>query len=307
MTSAAVPPRYLRGYGLVELPLGDCVAALAGGPSPVGASLELRTRVATRDDVATYLGHLTHPATRWALFAASASWTAVLTNRRDGSDFADFVQAVAEKCRARTCRVVDDPGDVRRVNGYRVRLSYPARAFELVEPRGSSSVIVRSIAAMLDGDRWVFETAGEKQLPAEAAFDYEARLKRDRFTRANLRTLVSSIGAGRPVLDAFEDADTFRLMDLHWSDERWTADIEARACTAEQADDPGYGYFERGLGWVGPDAESVVADMTRAVLLSPQLEPRAQPYLKAARRRLGRRRFARLTAEAEELVRRRGG
>lgn len=42
-----------------------------------------------------YLDRLTHPTTRWVLFALTDRWTAVINNLRDGSDFADDAVLVA--------------------------------------------------------------------------------------------------------------------------------------------------------------------------------------------------------------------
>jgi hypothetical protein len=112
------------------------------------------------------------------------------------------------------------------------------------------------------------------------------------------------------VPDAFAAADRFHLVDERLRSRRWRRRVEADACTPEQADDPGYAYLQRGLGWVPhmrTHASSVVWDLTRAILLSPGLHDQAQPHLDAARRRLGDAEFRRLSAEVAEHLRRRGG
>jgi hypothetical protein len=53
-------------------------------------------------------------------------------------------------------------------------------------------------------------------------------------------------------------------------------------------------------------AESVVWDMTRAVLLNPDFEPQVRPYLQAARRQLGRAKFERVSAEVAAHLQQRG-
>jgi hypothetical protein len=259
-----------------------------------------------RRDATGYLSHLTHPATRHVLFAVNHRWTAVVNNEREGSDFADSQWWFGRLCGARSCRVVDDEGQVRRVRGYRVRDSFPARIFELAESDGST---VRSVHCTLDGDRWDFGTSGSP-LPAESAFAYSARRKRDRFTSENLQTFLCSLGVVPTVHHAFETADRFVLLAERLKDPLWAADVEAESCTPAQADDAGYGYFRRGLTWVphmASHAESVVWDMTRAVLLSPDLESEARPYLDAARKQLGRAQFERSSAEVAEHLRRTGG
>jgi hypothetical protein len=112
------------------------------------------------------------------------------------------------------------------------------------------------------------------------------------------------------VPDAFTAGDGFVALAERITDSRWAAEIEARACTPEQADDPGYGYFARGRGFAAhlrTHAESVVGDMTRATLLNPGLMDDARPYLEAARDQLGPAEFSRLTVQAEMTLRRSGG
>jgi len=283
-------PRYLRGYGLVEAPLSTCAARL--DRASLGQRSVLRRRTGdgsgffSQDATVGYLNHLTFPSTRWALFAVNDRWTAVLNNSRDGSEFADDASLVARVCATRTCRVVDHE---------------PACILELHDEDGAT---VRSIHAALDGNRWDFGTHGD-ELPAEAAFDYTARRKRDRFTSDNLRTLLASLGVDPPVPAAFAATDQFVLLDEVLNSTRRAKEVAARACTAEQADAPGYGYLQRGLGYakhMRTHAASVAFDLTRAVLLSPELEAQAKPHLAAARRRLGRVEFERLVRDVERLV-----
>jgi hypothetical protein len=306
-------PRYLSGYGLLERPLELCVerlvgaelgersvVGLAGAGEANGDPLDRSRREAT-----AYLNHLTHPATRHVLFAVTERWTAVVNNERDGSDFADHQWWFGRLCGAQSCRVVDQEGGSRRVGEYLVRQHYPARIFELADADG---VTVRSVHCALDGDRWDFGTSG-MPLPAEAGFAYTARRKRDRFTSENLQTLLRSLGVWPPVHHAFEAADRFVLLAERLKNTLWAAEVEADACTPEQADDPAYGYFRRGLSWVPhmhTHAESVVWDMTRAVLLNPDFEPQVRPYLQAARRQLGRAQFERVSDEVAAHLRQSG-
>ena len=173
-------PRYLSGYGLVEVPLERCVERLLGGEvhgRPVGEPAEVdgvdEPLHSTRGQAIAYLNALTHPEMRRVLFAVNDRWTAVVNNRRDGSDFENDQHLFAAICRARTCRVVDRPGRIDTVGAYKVRQEYPARIFVLADADGRT---VRSVTCALDGDRWVFETSGTP-LAAEADFPYTARRK----------------------------------------------------------------------------------------------------------------------------------
>jgi hypothetical protein len=305
--------RYLSGYGLIEAPLEVCVERLVGAEIGERGVLSVARPGepaadplhASLDEAVGYLSHLTHPATRRVLFAVSARWSAVVDNARDGSDFADDQRWFSQRCGARSCRVVDVEGATRQVRGYVVRDGYPARIFELADEEGRT---VRSVRCALDGDRWDFRVSGP-ELPAEAGFDYTARRKRDRFTSGNLQTLLASLGVDPPVPAAFDAADRFVLLAERLKDRQWASEVEARACTPDQAEDPGYAYLQRGRGWVPhmkTHATSVVWDMERARLLSPGLAGDVQPYLDAARKQLGKAEFARLSGEVAAHLRERG-
>lgn len=313
-----VAPRHLRGYGLIEAPLSVCVKRLDGAfldrrsqlrrrSGPRTGLLARRPALVSRKDTEGWLGHLTFPATRWALFAVGAQWTAVINNCRNGSEFADSTRFVSRLCSARTCRVVDyDPGPSRLANGYRVRAGHPACIFELFGIDGASQ---RSISAALDGDRWYFGVHGDP-LPVEAAFDYSARRKRDRFTSDDLQQVLAHLGVEAPVAEVFHSTDEFVLIEEELRDREWAARVEAWSSTTEQEDKPGFGYLRRGLGFaehMATHASSVVVDMTRAVLLSPELAPEVEPYLRAARNQLGRETFDHRAEFAQDSLRSRGG
>ncbi len=313
MDSGEAVARFVRGYGLLELPLDRCVERLLVPAPDARGSLTLATATpaadalrARRADALSFLRHLTYPATRHVLFAVDDRWTAVVNNLRDGSDFADHHPWFGSVCDASSCRVVDDDGSTRRVGSYVARVRYPARVFELTDAHGAT---VRAVHCSLDGDRWTFGASGAP-LPGEDDSWYRSRRTRDRFTSEHLQRLLQLVGVTRPVRSAFESGDRFVLLAEQLYDHQWRALVEAESCTPEQADDPGYGYLRRGLGWVGhmeTHAPSVVWDMTRAVLLNPELEPEARPHLVAARRQVGRRQFETLQKDAEQHLGQHGG
>lgn len=285
------------------MPVDDCAVRLDGMERGDGTTLRRRRSGPVSQEVAIrYLRELSHPATRVALFAVNERWSAVVTNLRDGSDFADYTYSVSRHLRTRVCRAVDDdPGPPRRVGPYKVHNGYPVRIFELHDTGDQ----IRSIYCGLDGSRWAFETAGEP-LPAEAEFGYTASPKKDRLTSDNLQTLLRSLGVDKPVPQVFASTNRFHLFKetrRHW----WQRGrIAVDTCTTEQADDPGYGYLTRAMGWVrhmNTHASSAVFDLTCAVLLSPHLRDQATPHLRRARQVLGEAEFQRLTHEADEFLR----
>ncbi len=147
----------------------------------------------------------------------------------------------------------------------------------------------RSITCTDDGGRWTFDVAGTP-LPIEEQFDYDARRKRDRFTKQNLAALIRSIGARSVTADDLEHTHDFRLVAATPRDDGWRDRIDAQACSAADAADPAHGYFQRGMGWVdhmATHASSVVADLGKAVLLNPEFEPRCRQALDLARAQIG--------------------
>ena len=182
-------PRYLSGYGLIEAEVEHCVAALDG--QEIGTqSVFRRGPIAVRDEAIAFLSHLTHPPTRLALGPLGGRWTAVLNNRRDGSDF-EQQEFFSRFCQARTIRVVDHPSRFVVTGGRRWRKAYEAHMVTVRDEQGES---VQTIICMNDGGRWGFQAYGGEPLAAEAGFDYGARRKRDRFTHENVLALLESLG-----------------------------------------------------------------------------------------------------------------
>jgi hypothetical protein len=283
------------------------VERLDGVQVPNSATLRVLSRSPTgRDAAVGYLDHLTIPATRWVLFSAGDRWTAVLTNHIGGSDFHDELYGVVVTLSVRVCRVVDRPTMWKRVNDFRVRMAWAGRIFELVAPGSEGWTVLRSIYAVDDGGRWDFRVGGAAALPVERTFDYDARLKRDRFTSANLGAVLDSLGVRAPVPATFDRTSSLWLVAAELGP-RLMAEVERDACTSVEADDPGYAYFRRGLKWVShmdTHASSVAVDFTQAALLSLELERTVRPHLAEARRVLGEAEFDRLRRAAEVALRR---
>ena len=71
---------------------------------------------------------------------------------------------------------------------------FPGRVLEVYGPGGVPPLMaLRSITAMNDGGRWVFETSGEP-FAFERLGEYEHRLKRRRFTSALLYEYLRALG-----------------------------------------------------------------------------------------------------------------
>lgn len=272
----------MHGYGLIESPIARTLELFGTHTRADQAQMRVERSQATPSEALEYLSRLTFPATRLALLDRGA-WTAVLTNSRNGSDFNDHQGWAARLLASRTIRVVDAEARWWRRGNVRERLTYEARIFELHGPDGST---IRSIACADDGGRWVFETTGEP-FPIEASFAYDAARKKDRFTRDNLHDLLKAIGPGPLTEPAVLTAPRCALLSERILNKAWRTRVDAAACSLEEADDPGFRYYQRGMGWVPhmrTHAPSVIADFERAVELNPTLEPRVRSHLREAHR-----------------------
>ena len=282
----AVHPRLISGYGLVEAPFERVLAQFGAHRRAEHSVTRLLETTAEASKALHHLGVRTVPATRLVVLE-HGSWTAILTNHRAGSDFSDHQLWAANVLSVRTVRVVDSDARWWRRGPRRERLGYEARIFEL---HGPDDATIRSIACADDGDRWVFETFGEP-LAIEATFDYDAPRKKDRFTRGNLRALLAAIGAEPLTGGSLLGALRFGLLSEELMDPAWRERVRDQACSLEEADDPAFGYYRRGLTWVPhmrTHATSVIADFERAVEIDPTYEPRVRAFLQEAHRIVGR-------------------
>ncbi|HJP87522.1 MAG TPA: hypothetical protein VJ850_00590 [Candidatus Limnocylindrales bacterium] len=285
MSELTVHPAVASGYGLVEAPF-ERVIDLFGSHRRADQS-EVRHAETTTDaaKMLKFLDTRTVPATRLVVVEHGA-WTAILTNHRNGSDFADHQFWAARTLRVRSVRVVDHEARWWRGGGRRERLSYAARIVELAGPDGET---IRSIACADDG-HWVFETFGDP-LPIEATFDYSAPRKRDRFTSANLNELLRSIGAEPLTPEALLRSRRFGLLIERITNAAWRERVDDEACTLAQADDPAFGYWRHGLNYVPhikTHATSVIAAFEKAIAIDPSYEARVRPLLEQARRIAGK-------------------
>jgi hypothetical protein len=129
------------------------------------------------------------------LFVATRSdWVACFQNGIQGSDPFPAMSYLAEHMEVLAMRVCSTPHDA----------VYPGVIWEVYAPevRGGlpSLGYRRSIAALDDGGRWVFEESGER-FPFEEVERYTSRRKRDRFTRQMLARYLHHFG-----IELFTDA-----------------------------------------------------------------------------------------------------
>jgi hypothetical protein len=270
--------RFLQGVGLAECPFGIAEQRLMTYRRGSATSWRLVGTTTTTAEALNFLSTLTWPVTRHVLFANGATLTAFINNSRNGSDYADDVFHLPQHLNCRFARVVNCRQRVWRRGRLRVVQQYAARIFDLRDARGET---IRSITCMNDGGRWVYHATGVP-LPIEAAFSDSVTRISARFSPEQLVAIASACGFRLPTAQQFNLAEHYVMFAQDSVSPIGT-------CTIAEADDPAYGYFLRGMGYVAhmdTHAASVVADFERCLAINPEYEPRVREYLKEARRRL---------------------
>jgi hypothetical protein len=230
-------------------------------------------------DVEEFLSELSWPETRHVLFAASTEVTALVHNGSNGSDYSDYVVRIPRHLNCRFARILNRPQRVWKRGALKETLQWGARIFQLHDVDGS---VIRSVSCMNDGGRWAFHASGTPH-PIEATFNYDSTPNSRRFPSEQLQTLAAAFGFPVPDGEALRASPRFVLFHQPHLPGVTT-------CTIEEADDPAFGYYRRGLGWVPhmqTHAPSVIADFERCIRLNPRYEPLVRAHLAAARRIVG--------------------
>ena len=280
--------RLTDGFGLVQKAPDLCQEDLNGWT--IGDRSTFRVLQASRDfgEAASFLSHLTYPATRHVIFPYG-DITVFINNAKQGSEFSDYATHIAKKLRTCTARVVDKPARTWSHGNHTEVLTYEARILEVFADSGER---LRSVACANDGGRWVYESSGEPLL-IEKQFNGQARKKKDRFTSSNLRTLAMEYGFPCPDFEAIQNAGEYVLLEEQLLNPEWARDVEARACSVEQRNDPAFQYYQRGLTWldhIDTHAHSLITDFERAVQLNPSYGPTLEKHIQRAMEIIRRRR-----------------
>lgn len=280
MPTEALASRFLSGYGIAQCSIDRCWDSLARFAHGDTSSMRLLETTGDPERALVHLSRLSWPDTRHVLFATDDCSSVLVNNSRNGSDYADYAACMAQHLQTRFARVVCRAGREWSNGIEREVMQYEARMFCLY---GASGEEIRTVACADDGGRWSFNTSGFPH-PVESEFPYDARRKRDRFTAEHLNRLIDAFGLQSANADTFLSAEKYLLIDLPAR--------KADFCSIAEADDPAYGYYRRGLGWVAymeTHAASVIADFERCVHINPGYEPRVRAMLAEAYEVLGRR------------------
>ncbi len=273
--------RFTRGYGLLEASLEEVIERLPAAIENPASFFKIVQETTVPQEAFTYLSHLTHPPTRHVLFSAGRHWTAIINNSRNGSDFADYALRFSKGLGVRALRVVNEEGKTWERGGERGVATYEARIIEIYGANGAS---LKNIACMNDGGRWTFSVSGQ-DFDVESTFDYKAKKIRERFSEKNMSSFLQSLDIPSITAGSLLSSERFVLAEECFKTDGMKRLIQETSCTTEQADDPAYGFYKRGLGWVkhmNTHAESVIADFERAIRINPAYEPRVREFLKQA-------------------------
>src|SRR5215211_1636274 len=281
MNTATAASRFLEGFGLANAPLERCLDALTRVPDenafrlPGGFDRYQHVRTCREAEHALhFLGEFTPPVVKHVLMQLDPKWTLCLDNSLPGPGFADDGPSLAQRTRVRVLRIANTPSRIWKRDQLREVMSDEARIFAVSSPTGAAE---KAILAMKDDDRWSWHNSGPRY-PVEETFDYAAKRVKDRFTEANLRQIIESMGAPMPTVEGILATTKFVLLKSPGQPER--------SITWEELDDPAYRYYQCGLGYVPhikTHASSVVASFERAVRINPAYEPKVRAHIEAAK------------------------
>jgi hypothetical protein len=173
-------------FGLIQAPLEPLLSELEGWHRSFG-TMYLRTEITSSlDDALSSMLPLAESKTRRLFVATKSDWIACFQNGIRGSDPFPAMSYLARQMDVLAMRICCTPE----------RSAYPATIWEVYAPEvlgGDPLGYRRSIAAVRDGGRWIFEESGVRY-PFEQVERYSGRRRRDRFTSEMLRDYLRHFG-----------------------------------------------------------------------------------------------------------------
>lgn len=207
-------------FGLIQASMPRLLSEFETWQSSIGIEY-LRTQVSSSlADAFDSLSPLSNSQMRRLFVETRSDWVACFQNGIQGSDPFPAMSYLAKQMDVIAMRVCNTPSDA----------AYPAVIWEVYTPEvlGGSPPLGyrRTIAALNDGGRWVFEESGER-FPFEEVERYSSRRKRDRFTSEMLARYLHHFGIELGA-DAFlrvgETSPAIRLQQVTkvWSSPEFT-------------------------------------------------------------------------------------
>jgi hypothetical protein len=167
--------------GFLEAPFQIVIDAYVWWHKELNLTVAINPIVLPLEQALLKLEPLITPHVKRLLLSTQSTWTAYFDNGINGGDPFPPISYLSERLHCRGLAVTCVPHTIVREDK-RERGTYGAVQFQLFAPEPRDFLnIERSIVAMDDGGKWIFETMGEVQ-PFERVEKYKARRIRDRFT-----------------------------------------------------------------------------------------------------------------------------
>lgn len=174
-------------FGLIQAAMPLLVSTFEEWQSSVGITYSRTEVCSSLSGAFESLLPLSTSKMRRLFVATCSDWVACFQNGIQGSDPFPAMSYLARQMSVLAMRVCCTPE----------RTRYPATIWEVYAPEAHGGLpplgYRRSIAALNDGGRWVFEESGER-FPFEGVDRYTLRRKRDRFTPDMLRRYLTHFG-----------------------------------------------------------------------------------------------------------------
>jgi hypothetical protein len=185
-------------FGLIQAPLNRVLVELQNWHNSSGIEYSHTEITSSLGEAFESLLPLANSKMRRLFVPTRSDWIACFQNGIQGSDPFPAMSYLANRMGVvamRVCSTAD-------------MAKYPAVIWEVYAPESLGGEpplgYRRSISAMNDGGRWIFDESGER-FPFEQVDRYEERRKRDRFTREMLGDYLRVFG-----IELFSD-DFFRV------------------------------------------------------------------------------------------------
>ncbi len=174
-------------FGLIRAPFDRVLAELQNWHSSIGMEYSRTEITSSLGDAFESLLPLASSKMRRLFVATRSDWVACFQNGIQGSDPFPAMSYLATRIGVLAMRVCSTAD----------KAKYPAVIWEVYAPESLGGKpplgYRRSIAAMNDGGRWIFEESGER-FSFEQVERYEEGRKPDRFTREMLRDYLREFG-----------------------------------------------------------------------------------------------------------------
>jgi hypothetical protein len=180
-------------WGFLESPFQVAMDETVAWRASLYSKIEVHPFEEPFADALRSLEPLVTPPRKELLLSTKSHWVAYFDNGINGGDPSSFVGYMAQRLKCRGLAVTCVP-ETLNSKDKKAKGTYGAVRFELyaAEPREWLNH-ERTITAMNDGGRWIFEVTGTVQ-PFEKVELYKAKRVKDRFTAETLEDYCQALG-----------------------------------------------------------------------------------------------------------------